>query len=201
MYLYGASGHAKVVVDCLLELDLPISGIFDDYSDLMSLNGIDVLGEYDAEEGIENQLIITVGDNMTRRKIAEKLKHKIAPAVVHPSATVSRYSHLGDGSVVFHHSVVQSGTQIGKHCIINTASSIDHDCEIDDYAHISPKVTLCGKVKIAEGTHIGAGATVIPEVSIGKWCVVGAGAVITQNLPDYSLVVGVPGKVIRQVEV
>ena len=53
---------------------------------------------------------------------------------------------------------------------------------------------------MAEGTHIGAGATVIPEVTIGKWCIIGAGAVITQNLPDYSMVVGVPGKVIRKVE-
>ena len=55
-------------------------------------------------------------------------------------------------------------------------------------------------VKVHEGTHIGAGATILPNISIGKWCVIGAGAVITQNLPDYSLVVGVPGKVIRKLE-
>lgn len=201
MFLYGASGHAKVVIDCLLDLGHEITGIFDDYSDLMSLNGYDVLGEYDKEEDPDQQIVVTVGDNITRKKIVEHVIHKFSPAIVHPSASVSRYSHIGEGTVVFHRSVIQSGSQIGKCCIINTASSVDHDCILEDYVHISPNVTLCGKVKVAEGTHIGAGATVIPEVSIGKWCVIGAGAVITQNLPDYSLVVGVPGKVIRKVEV
>jgi acetyltransferase EpsM len=71
---------------------------------------------------------------------------------------------------------------------------------IEDYVHISPQVTICDSVTVKEGTHIGAGATVIPNITIGKWCLIGAGAVITQNLPDYSLVVGVPGKVIRKLD-
>jgi len=200
MLLYGASGHAKVVIDCLIDLDISVDGIFDDYSDLMSLNGYDVLGEYDTVEFPDERIVVTVGDNITRKKIVDKISHKFGKAVIHPSSSVSKYAHVGVGSVVFHRSVIQSGASVGKHCIINTSSSVDHDCEIEDFVHISPKVTLCGKVKVAEGTHIGAGATVIPEVTIGKWCVIGAGAVITQNLPDYSLVVGVPGKVIRKVE-
>jgi acetyltransferase-like isoleucine patch superfamily enzyme len=61
-------------------------------------------------------------------------------------------------------------------------------------------VTLCDNTIIGEGVHIGAGATIIPGINIGKWCVIGAGAVITQNLPDYSLVVGVPGKIIRKLD-
>jgi len=200
MFLYGASGHAKVVIDCLIDLEKPVSGIFDDYSDLMSLNGYDVLGEYDDTYMLEEQMIVSIGDNITRKKIVETIKHKFGEAIIHPSSSVSKYSRIGDGTVVFHRSVIQSGTHVGKHCIINTSSSVDHDCEIEDFVHISPKVTLCGKVKVAKGTHIGAGATVIPEINIGKWCVIGAGAVITQNLPDYSLVVGVPGKIIRKVE-
>ena len=96
--------------------------------------------------------------------------------------------------------VLQSGTKIGKHCIINTKASIDHDCIIDDFVHISPSVTLCGNIVVGEGTHVGAAATIIPNIKIGKWCVIGAGAVITKDVPDHSLVVGVPGKIIKSLE-
>jgi acetyltransferase EpsM len=54
-------------------------------------------------------------------------------------------------------------------------------------------------VIVGEGTHIGAGATVIPNIKIGKWCIIGAGAVITKDVPDYSLVFGVPGRIIKKI--
>ncbi len=199
MLLYGAGGHAKVVIDCLAEQGIDIHGIFDDNSDLVSLNGFDVLGVYDESYEAEIPLIITIGDNQTRSNISKRAVHKFGQ-VAHPSATISNYAHVAEGSVVFHQAVLQSGARIGKHCIINSGAIVEHDCVVEDFAHISPGVTLCDKVKVGEGTHIGAGATVIPNIEIGKWCVVGAGAVITQPLPDYSLVVGVPGKVIRKIE-
>jgi acetyltransferase EpsM len=95
---------------------------------------------------------------------------------------------------------VNSSTTIGAHCILNTNSSIDHDCILDNYVHISPNATLCGGISIGEGTHIGAGAVVIPGIKIGKWCTIGAGSVIINNIPDYSTVVGNPGKIIKQIK-
>jgi sugar O-acyltransferase (sialic acid O-acetyltransferase NeuD family) len=199
MLLYGAGGHAKVVIDCVLSQEQEVEGIFDDRSDLVSVNGFEVLGSYDKEYMPEEQIVISIGDNVTRKKIADRVTHTFGSAV-HSSVIVSEYAKIGLGSVIFHNCVLQSGVKVGKHCIINTASSIDHDAMIEDYVHISPQVTICDSVTVKEGTHIGAGATVIPNITIGKWCVIGAGAVITQNLPDYSLVVGVPGKVIRKLD-
>lgn len=199
MLLYGASGHAKVIIDCLVSQGEVIHGIFDDYSDLVSLNGYDVYNDYDSKFEGEEKVIIAVGDNVSRKKIAAKVKHEFG-RIWHTSSVISESSEIGQGTVIMHNAVVQPGARIGKHCIVNTGSSIDHDCRLGDFVHISPKVTLCGNVNVGEGVHIGAGATVIPNVTIGKWCIVGAGAVITQNLPDYSLVVGVPGKVIRKIE-
>jgi sugar O-acyltransferase (sialic acid O-acetyltransferase NeuD family) len=104
---------------------------------------------------------------------------------------------VGEGTVVFHNSVIQAGSVIGKHCIINTAASIDHDCKLEDFVHISPNATLSGNVKVGEGSHIGAGATIIQGITIGKWCTVGAGAVVIKDVPDYATVVGVPARVIK----
>lgn len=54
-----------------------------------------------------------------------------------------------------------------------------------------------GPLVIGDGTWIGASAIIFDGVTIGKGCVVGAGAVVTKDIPDYSIVVGNPAKVIR----
>ena len=53
-----------------------------------------------------------------------------------------------------------------------------------------------GKIKVDEYTFIGARATIMPGVHIGKNCVIGTGAVVTKSVPDNSVVVGVPARII-----
>lgn len=55
-----------------------------------------------------------------------------------------------------------------------------------------------GEVIIDEGSFIGMGARIMPGVKIGKNCVIGANSVITKSIPDYSVVVGIPGKIIKR---
>jgi carbonic anhydrase/acetyltransferase-like protein (isoleucine patch superfamily) len=66
---------------------------------------------------------------------------------------------------------------------------------------IGHKVMLHG-CTIGENSLIGMGATVLNGAKIGKNCLIGAGALITENkeIPDGSLVMGAPGKVVRQVD-
>jgi sugar O-acyltransferase (sialic acid O-acetyltransferase NeuD family) len=196
MLLYGGSGHAKVIIDCLLANHISIHGIFDDNPDLYQLLQFPVLGLYQATYLPQEPLIIAIGNNSIRKKIASLIKHAFGK-VIHPSAIVSRFAQIGAGTVVFHNSVVQASANIGNHCIINTTASVDHDCIVEDFVHISPHATLSGNVVIGEGTHIGAGATIIPGVTVGKWCVIGAGAVVIKHIPDYATAVGVPANIIK----
>ena len=57
-----------------------------------------------------------------------------------------------------------------------------------------------GKIFVGEHTFIGARATIMPGVRIGKNCVVGVGAVVTKSVPDNSVVVGIPARVISDTE-
>lgn len=196
MLLYGGSGHAKVIIDCLLANGLPVQGIFDDNRALVSLLHFPVIGPYEKDYLPLEELIVSIGNNVIRKKAAQNIRH-IFGKVVHPTALLSTFASVKEGTVVFHYSVIQAGAIIGKHCIINTSASIDHDCELEDFVHISPNATLSGNVKVGEGTHIGAGATVIQGITIGKWCTIGAGAVVIRNVPDYATVVGVPAKIIK----
>ena len=56
---------------------------------------------------------------------------------------------------------------------------------------------MAGNVAVGEGTQIGIGAAVIQGVTIGKWATIGAGAVIIEDVPDFAVVVGNPGRVIK----
>jgi serine acetyltransferase len=56
-------------------------------------------------------------------------------------------------------------------------------------------------VTIKDGAHIGIGAILMPGVTVGIGAVVGAGAVVTKDVPDYSVAVGMPAKVIKDFSV
>ncbi|WP_299987997.1 acetyltransferase [uncultured Pontibacter sp.] len=196
MYLYGASGHAKVIIDILRDRAIPVLGAFDKNPAIKEVGGVPVLGAQ-IEEEVEQPVIISIGDNAIRRRVAEKLKVVFGKAI-HSTAIVSPSATIAEGTVVMQGAVIQADAQVGKHAIINTGASIDHDCQIGDYAHISPGAVLSGNVQVGEGTHIGAGAVVIPNLKIGKWCKIGAGAVVIRDLPDGVTAVGSPARIIKE---
>lgn len=198
MILYGASGHAKVIISCLSASQVSISAIFDDDSSKIQLWQIPVVGAYRPDFRPDESLIISIGYNHIRQKIAGLVRHPFGQ-VIHPSALVDASVQVGVGTVIFQQSVVQADAQIGQHVIVNTAASIDHDCIVDDFVHIAPHATLCGSVRVGAGTLIGAGSVVSPNLSIGKNCMIAAGSVITKNIPDGAIVRGNPGRVIKRV--
>ena len=55
-------------------------------------------------------------------------------------------------------------------------------------------------VIIEEGSYIGANALILPGIKIGKMSVIGAGAVVTKDVPDYTIVVGVPARIIKKIK-
>lgn len=203
MYLYGAGGHSKVVADVLESLGIGILGVFDDdppaakFTALPVRPGIRRVGK-EAFPKLNAPVILSLGRCEARAEVAALLEVEYGCAV-HASAVVARSVRIGSGTVVLHGAVIQADSMLGAHVLVNTAASIDHDNRIDDFAHIAPHATLCGHVHVGEGSQIGAGAVVTPEVRIGKWCSVGAGAVVIRDLPDYSVAVGVPARVIKHV--
>lgn len=194
VYLYGASGHAKVVMEIarLAYYDVPC--LVDDNPAVNELVGIPVIHSVDDLSPI----IVTIGDCKIRRKIVELLGDKEFLTLIHPSAVKAESAQLGIGTVVMAGAILNPYAKIGNHCIINTAATIDHDCIIHDFVHIAPHSTLCGHVEVGEGTWIGAGATVVQGIHIGNNCFVGAGAVVVKDIPDGSLCYGNPARVIRK---
>lgn len=194
-YIYGASGHGKVIWSILMDLEMNIDGFIDQDKSIQNFINLPVIH---SEKGldVEDQVLIAIGHNRTREIISKRLPCRYLK-IVHPSAYIWKEIQIGAGTVVMANSCVQVGSRVGKHCILNTSCSIDHDCLLEDFVHISPNAILSGNVTVKEGAWIGAGATVIQGVTIGKWSVVGAGAVVIEDVPDGATVVGIPAKVIK----
>lgn len=190
VYIFGASGHAKVVLDVLFSQNIQVVAVLDDNPKVTELLAIPVLLTSNFTMQTDSVFIVAVGDNAIRKKIVAKHNFNYSTAV-HAAASVSRFATLGAGTVVMPQAVVNAESRIGNHCILNSRSVVEHDCVLEDYVHISPNVS------VGEGTHIGIGASVIQGIKIGKWATIGAGAVIIEDVADYAVVVGNPGKVIK----
>jgi acetyltransferase-like isoleucine patch superfamily enzyme len=104
---------------------------------------------------------------------------------------------LGDRAAInsfarlFGHGSIEIGedAQIGPGCLITTT---DHNI----YENLEASFK---KVMIGKRAWIGANVTVLPGITIGDYAVVGAGSVVTKDVPAYSVVVGVPARVIKEI--
>ena len=190
--LFGASGHAKVIMDIIGAMGNQVGRLYDDAPHYDDIHGCKVYKSDEIE--VEGPLIISIGSNSIRHLISQRYILDYATAV-HPGAIVSESAVIEEGSVVMQGAIIQSDAHIGRHCIINTGASVDHECHIGDYVHISPHATLCGNVQVGEGSWIGAGSTVIPGIRIGRWCTIGAGSVVVRDIPDYATAFGNPCKI------
>lgn len=190
--LHGGGGHAKVVMDCLRAQKKEVIAVVD-----QRYNGpIFKQDQYDPHFRPHASTLIAIGDNGLRKRIAATIVHEFTNAI-HPSTLISESTSLGKGCMVLHGAIVQTDTRVGDHVILNTACQVDHDCAIGNFAHIAPGAVLCGGVSVGEGTLIGARAVVIPGKKIGAWVTVGAGSVIIDDIPDFAVVVGNPGRVVK----
>ncbi len=203
----GAGGHAKVVADVLSQQLSPIDieGFLDDREELhgTEISGHPVLGSIDdwlsRNSSAESALIIGIGDNQARERVAERAKQAGVRFVsaVHRSVLIGSDVEIGTGSVLMPNVVLNAAAVIGEHVIINTSASVDHDCIVEDFAHISPGVNLAGGVTVGRGAHIGIGACAVPGVHIGEWAKVGAGSTVKSDVPPYATVVGNPAESLR----
>jgi acetyltransferase-like isoleucine patch superfamily enzyme len=80
---------------------------------------------------------------------------------------------------------------------------VDHNHAYEDITVpiIKQGITEGGRIRIGQGSWIARGATIIcpkGELTIGRNCVVAANSVVTRSIPDYSLVAGLPARIIRQ---
>jgi UDP-perosamine 4-acetyltransferase len=204
--VFGAGGHAKVVVDVLAQMKrYEVVALLDDSAELHGTRrwGFPIWGGREQFPTLRKRgvtgLIVGLGDNRLRQSVyddAAKAGIKMITAV-HPSVHLGGRVTIGAGSLLVAGAVINVDAAIGENVIINTGTIVDHDCRIGAHAHLSPGVHLAGSVTVGELTHIGIGAVVLPNMTIGSGCIVGAGAVVRDPVENGIVVAGNPARPIK----
>lgn len=200
--VYGASGHAKVVIDIIERSGVhAIAFLVDDNPRLKGARffGHRVLGgmsDLDACLASNHDIgaLVAIGANGARLRVAAQLQRKGLTLVsaVHPAACIGSNVGIGAGTVIMGGCVINSDTIIGDNAIINTGATVDHDCSVGAGSHIAPGVHLCGGVRVGDGVFIGAGTIVIPGISIGRGAIIGAGSTVIRDIKAGTTATGTP---------
>jgi acetyltransferase-like isoleucine patch superfamily enzyme len=146
---------------------------------------------------IENPQFITLGNNVfirdgIRLEVVLGRNNKVPILSIGNNVNIEQNVHI----VCQNKIVIGSNVSITANCAIVDAT---HPYE-DIYAEEKIGSRLLDEesfVEIGEGSFIGIGAIILPNVKIGKHVVVGANSVVSRDISDYSVVAGVPAKVIR----
>jgi UDP-2-acetamido-3-amino-2,3-dideoxy-glucuronate N-acetyltransferase len=122
---------------------------------------------------------------------------------VMPGAVIGRGCNLGQNVVVM------PGTKLGDNVKVQNNVSIYEGVEIEDDVFCGPSMVFTNVINprshvsrrheyrrtlVRRGASIGANATIVCGVELGEYAFVGAGAVVTENVPPFALVVGVPAR-------
>lgn len=200
-YIFGAGGHGKVVCDILEAAGQRVDGFIDDAKRGASHFGVPVLGEDQLECSAPVGVVVAVGANHVRARIAERLRARCPQAVfvnaIHPTAHVARSARLGVGNVVCAGAIIGPDGALGDHCVVNTGAQADHDCALGDFVSLAPGVILGGGVTISELTYVGLGARVIHGVKIGAHAVIGAGSTVVGDIDGGVVAYGSPCRAVR----
>lgn len=206
--VFGASGHAKVVLDILRRQGgYDIIGLLDNYKPLgEECGGSSVCGRLIDLPAIAARhpglaLVVAIGDNWVRARIVNQAR-ELCPGLrfiraIHPSAQIGSDVTIGEGTVIMAGAVVNPGARIGEFCIVNTRASLDHDSTMDHFSSLGPAAATGGGIRLGSYSNIGLGAMVIQEIAIGKHTIIGAGAVVFRSIPDQVVAYGTPARVIR----
>lgn len=138
--------------------------------------------------------------------------------VIGDETKIWHFSHIQSGTrigkkCVFGQNVnIGNNVSIGDYCKVQNNVSIYEGVTLEDYVFCGPSMVFTNildpkckypqvgaqfyvKTLVKEGASIGANATIVCGITLGKHCMIGAGSVVTKDVPNYALVVGVPGKI------
>ena len=206
--ILGICPLTKGTLNIFQENNLLVYGILDDDKQWhnKNINHIPVLGATDNPEFLkllnESCSVFIAYDSMKIRKSRLNLLSSQNTlwliSAIHPSAIIAKDVHIGQGNYIDAKTCLASEVTIGDHCVIHSGVIIETESKIHNFVQIGPGSIIGSGVTIEEEVFIGPGVTIIPNVTIQKGASIGAGSVVLGNVKKGDIILGNPGKSIKQ---
>jgi len=123
---------------------------------------------------------------------------------------------IGENCVIGHNCFVGSRAKIGNGVKLESNIDVWDLVTLEDYVFVGPSAVFTNDLNprakypkskfpqygkwlptlVKEGATLGANSTILCGLTIGKWVMIGAGAVVTEDVPDYAIVTGIPAKIV-----
>jgi len=200
--IVGSGGHGREVLDIVDSCGLrhKFVGFVDDADpdELTSLRlanrSAPIVGDIGWLAKSPLSHVLGIGAALARRDIQERLDHRPALTIVHPTATIGSAVTLAEGVVVGARAVITTNVSIGHHTHLNVGSAVQHDSILGDFVTVSPGVFINGDVRVGHDVFLGTGAIVTRGCVVGDGAVIGAGSVVLSDVAAGSRVWGIPAR-------
>ncbi|MDR1571589.1 MAG: acetyltransferase [Clostridiales Family XIII bacterium] len=209
LYIIGAGGLGREVAEIVHAINeqspkYRIAGFIDDTKTLWGtvLNDLPVLGGREflkQNAGADKScVVIAIADAKVKQALVDDLDGYVEwESITHPTATVSKYSRIGCGSVLQAYVWVSPNVCIGNYCFVNTKSGLGHDAVLEDFVSVMAFCDVTGGVHVEKGAYLATSVAVIPNIRIGEYAYIGAGSVVIRDIKANAVMVGNPARQIR----
>lgn len=212
MLIAGAKRHAKEILQ-LIEKKEELDNLcfFDDlsndlpdllYGHFKIIRNLDALKEYFYTYK-NKKFVLGLGNPQNRKFLADKLitNGGILNSIISKNAIIGNYNvKLGIGLNIMNYVIIGNDVNVGDGSLLNAFVSVHHDAVVGKYCEASPHSVLSGGCNVGDFVSIGANATILPNIKVGSNVIIGAGSVVTRDIPDNSLVVGVPAMIKKKLD-
>lgn len=203
LIIVGAAGFGREIEQWIWDINQieptwNVLGFLDD--NLNALDGVPsdykIIGTIKEWQPKENEnFVLALAFPEVKKKVVELLKSKGAhfATIIHPTATISKFATIGEGTVITQRSGLNANAIVGDFVTI-LESGVAHDATVGDYSTLSGRVNINGHVHVGNDVYIGCGVSVAPGKKIGDGAQIGIGSVVISNVKVGTTVFGNPAK-------
>lgn len=167
LYIYGATAHAKIVVETAEELQIEIGGLIDKSLIIEDVFDYTVSLQHEVKNEDEQFFIAIRNAGLRQRTVTEKLDCTYI-SLIHPKAIVSKRAEIGEGTIILPGAYIAPDVQIGNHCIIGANAVIESNTIIEDFVNLGANTSIASNVLIGKGSEINSNISIAAEITVSK---------------------------------
>lgn len=155
LLIIGAGGHGQVVKEVAEALGYDKIAFLDD-------NSAEAIGKIaDSKSFVQDYqaAFVGIGNNKFRNELLQRLEQEgyEIPALLHPTAYISKTAVIGKGTVVEPKAIVNANSRVGLGCIISVGAIVDHDVVLEECVHVNAGAICKAGSRIKAFTKVDTG--------------------------------------------